>query len=314
MEKQLKSNTDSLSGVPSLWAVFADNLAKALEALQEDQYLILAVKQSNQYIQFAGQGLHGLRLETTSNHFLEASDQLSGDQLALLAATGWNTPTRNPEAAPEDDPEGSPNYFINAPLPVAYKSIADLVVKTFDKVLRVTHPGWLEYEAFDADQNSLVFPNLGVKRRVPPADQDPDQMRQRLLATVQEYTGLSGLAVDQDGDIALQVGTAIVFIRYQAHPPLVRLHSPLVSNIETSPALLARLNDLNKHGGYMHFFFDQDRVIAVADVPASPFIAEHVAWVLKTFCDIVDDVDDLLVYEFGGETSFKERMVSVLTH
>ena len=314
MEKQPGFNADSVSAIPSLWTAFAQNLAKVLEGLQEDQYLILAVKQSNLFIQFAGQGLHGLRMETTSNNYLEQSEQLTEQQIALLLENGWKTPTRPPETAPEDDPEGSPNYFINIPLPVAYKSVAGLVVHTLDTIFRATHPGWLIYDAFDSDRNSLAFPTLGVKRRVRPADQDPDQVRQLLLATVQEFTGMPGLAVDQDGDIALQVGTAIVFIRYQADPPLVRLHSPLVSRLEASPALLARLNELNKHGGYLHFFIDQDRVIAVADVHSAPFIADHVVRALKAFCDIVDDVDDLIAYEFGGETTFKERMVSVLTH
>jgi hypothetical protein len=314
MQKQLEKHCDSASCVPSVWTAFAENLAQVLAGLQEDQYLILVAKQSNRYIQFAGQGLHGLRMETTSNHYLEKSEQLSEHQIAMLVDNGWNNPTRPPETLPEDDPEGSPNFFIDHPLPVAYKSVVDLVIKTFDTFLRVTHPAWLEYDAFDSDRNSLAFPTLGVKRRVRPADQDPDQMRQRLLTTVQEFTGLGDLAVDQDGDIALQVGTAIVFLRYQADPPLVRLYSPLVSNLMASPGLFARLNELNKRGGHLHFFFDQGRVIAVADVHAAPFIADHVSWVLKTFCDIVDDVDDLLVYEFGGETAFKERMVSVLTH
>ena len=315
MDKQIeKKTTAPATCIGSAWVLFAQGLAQVLEGLQEDQYLIISAKHNSQYIQFAGQGLHGLRMETTSNHFLEKPEQLSEDQMALLRENGWNNPTRSPEASPEDDPEGSPNFFIDHPLPVAYKSVADLVIKTFDQILRVTHPAWLEYEAFDADQNSLVFPSLSVKRRVRPADQDPDQMRQLLLATVQEFTGMPSLAVDQDGDIALQVGTAIVFIRYQADPPLVRLHSPLVSRLEASPALLARLNELNKHGGYLHFFIDQDRVIAVADVHSAPFIADHVVRALKAFCDIVDDVDDLIAYEFGGETTFKERMVSVLTH
>ena len=314
MEKQPGFNADSVSAIPSLWTAFAQNLAQVLEGLQEDQYLILAVKQSNLFIQFAGQGLHGLRMETTSNNYLEQSEQLTEQQIALLLENGWKTPTRPPETAPEDDPEGSPNYFINIPLPVAYKSVAGLVVHTLDTIFRATHPGWLIYDAFDSDRNSLAFPTLGVKRRVRPADQDPDQMRQRLLSTVQECMGLPDLGFDQDGDIALRVGTAIVFIRYQADPPLVQMHSPLVSGLESSPGLLARLNELNKRCGFLHFFFDQGRIIALADVHAAPFTTDHIVWVLRMFCEAVDDVDDLLVYEFGGETVFKEQMVSVLTH
>ncbi|WP_045221904.1 T3SS (YopN, CesT) and YbjN peptide-binding chaperone 1 [Desulfonatronum thioautotrophicum] len=314
MQKQLQKHRDSASCVPSVWTAFGQKLAQVLEGLQEDQYLIICAKQSNRYIQFAGQGLHGLRMETTSNHYLDQSEQLTEHQIALLLENGWKTPTRPPETAPEDDPEGSPNFFIDHPLPVAYKTVADLVVRTFDQILRVTHPAWLEYEAFDSDRNSLAFPTLGVKRRIRPADQDPDQMRQRLLSMVQECMGLRDLSFDQDGDIALRVGTAIVFIRYQADPPLVQIHSPLVSGIESSPGLFGRLNELNKRCGFLHFFFDQGRVVAIADVHASPFTADHVVWVLKAFCGIVDNVDDLIAYEFRGETVFKERVVSVLTH
>ncbi|GAB6061241.1 T3SS (YopN, CesT) and YbjN peptide-binding chaperone 1 [Desulfonatronum parangueonense] len=143
------------------------------------------------------------------------------------------------------------------------------------RFLRVTHPGWLEYDALDADSNSFSFPSLGIKRRIRLAGKDPNQVRQRLLASVQEFTNLNDLAFDQDGDIAIRVGTAIVFIRYQTDPPLVRMHSPLVLGVEASPALLARLNELNKRG-YLHFFLDQGRVVAAADVYAAPFVVEHV--------------------------------------
>ncbi|WP_459935578.1 T3SS (YopN, CesT) and YbjN peptide-binding chaperone 1, partial [Desulfonatronum parangueonense] len=299
MQQRLEKNIDAAQCVPSVWTAFAENLAQVLAGLQEDQYLILEAKRSNRYIQFAGQGAYGLRMETTSNHYLLKSDQLTEQQIALLTENGWNSPTRDPrESSPEDNPEGSPNFFINHPLPVAYETVANLTVRTFDTILRVTHPGWLEYDALDADSNSFSFPSLGIKRRIRLAGKDPNQVRQRLLASVQEFTNLNDLAFDQDGDIAIRVGTAIVFIRYQTDPPMVRLHSPLVLDVETSPALLARLNELNKRG-YLHFFFDQGRVIAAADVNATPFITQHVGWMLKTFFNIVDDVDDLLVCEFG---------------
>ena len=315
METQLeKKTTAPATCIGSAWLPFAQGLAQVLKGLQEDQYLIISAKQNSRYIQFAGQGLHGLRMETISNHYLEKSEQLSEDQIVLLRENGWNNPTRTPEKPPEDDPEGSPNFFVDYPLPVPFKAVSELVVKTFDAILRITHPGWLEYEAFDSDRNSLAFPALGLKRRTCPADKDPEQVRQRLLATIQEFTGLDDLAFDQDGDIALQFGTAVVFVRYQSDPPLVRLHSPVLSDIASSPGLLARLNELNTRGGYLHFFHNQGRVVGVADVHAAPFIADHVIWALKTFSETVDDVDDILAYEFGGKTATKERMVSVLTH
>ena len=50
------------------WPPFAKTLASVLAKLEEDQFLIVPVKQSNQYVQFAAQGSFGMRTETTSNH------------------------------------------------------------------------------------------------------------------------------------------------------------------------------------------------------------------------------------------------------
>ncbi|GAB6061242.1 TY-Chap domain-containing protein [Desulfonatronum parangueonense] len=135
MQQRLEKNIDAAQCVPSVWTAFAENLAQVLAGLQEDQYLILEAKRSNRYIQFAGQGAYGLRMETTSNHYLLKSDQLTEQQIALLTENGWNSPTRTPEALPEDDPGGSPNFFIDHPLPVAYNTVADLTVRTFDAIL-----------------------------------------------------------------------------------------------------------------------------------------------------------------------------------
>ena len=314
MRKRLQKHRDPGPCVPSAWTAFAGNLAQILEGLQEDQYLILVVKRSNRYIQFAGQGEHGLQVETTSNHYLGQSEQLTEQQVARLRQNGWNNPTRTPETSPEDDPQGSPNFFIDYPLPVPYQAASELVIATFATILQIPHPGYLEYEAFDADRNSLAFPALAVKRRTCPADKDPEQTRQRLLATIQEFTGLDDLAFDQDGDIILHFGSAAIFVRYQAEPPLVRLHAPVLSEIGSSPGLLIRLNELNTRGGDLHFFHHQGRVVGVADVHAAPFIAEHVIRALKTFSETVDEIDDILAYEFGGKTATKERMVSLLTH
>ncbi len=51
------------------WPQFSTKLARVLENLQEDQFLVMAVKQSDHYVQFAAQGAHGLRMETTGNQY-----------------------------------------------------------------------------------------------------------------------------------------------------------------------------------------------------------------------------------------------------
>lgn len=51
------------------WPHFARKFSVALKKLEEDQFLILSIKHSNQYIQFAAQGSLGMRAETTSNSY-----------------------------------------------------------------------------------------------------------------------------------------------------------------------------------------------------------------------------------------------------
>ncbi|PIW09503.1 MAG: hypothetical protein COW39_04670, partial [Comamonadaceae bacterium CG17_big_fil_post_rev_8_21_14_2_50_60_13] len=95
------------------WPPFEQKLAAVLARLEEDQYLVISVKGTNRYVQFAGQGSFGMRVETTSNNYLSKPDQLDAEQVAALQQADWNDPTSDPDAsAPENDPDGSPNFFV----------------------------------------------------------------------------------------------------------------------------------------------------------------------------------------------------------
>lgn len=147
------------------WPHFARKLSAALRMLEEDQFLILSIKQSNQYIQFAAQGSFGMRAETTSNSYLPKSRQLTEQQIASLIDVGWHPPSGPPaDATPEKRPDGSPNYFIDFLVPKTFKVVASAAVRTFAEILQVPHPDYLEYELFDADGNTFALPELGLKR------------------------------------------------------------------------------------------------------------------------------------------------------
>ena len=46
------------------WTGFGRRLVQVLGALEEDEYLIINLKGINRFVQFAGQGAHGMRVET----------------------------------------------------------------------------------------------------------------------------------------------------------------------------------------------------------------------------------------------------------
>ena len=299
--------------VSKAWQPFADKLAGVLANLAEDQFLVVCAKRSNRFVQFAAQGAFGMRAEAVCNRYLPAADQLQPADVAALQEIGWRVPTGLPkEATPDKDPDGSPNYFIDAPAPVSFAALSALATRTLVEALGVRHPGRLEYHSFDSRRNSLVWPALGLKRA---SESEPTtRTPQLLLATLQAETSIADLDFDADGDVSIRYGSVLVWIRVTGEPPQVRLLAALLRDVEESPELLARLNGLNAAVGRTLFFADQDCVFATMHVPAAPYIADHVVQGLKEFCRLTDGIDELLQFEFGGRTAFDEAMPGALKH
>ena len=298
------------------WPAFARRLTSVLGALQEDQYLVVSLKGTNRYVQFAAQGHWGLRAECVSNEYLSGPERLDERQLARLRELGWHDPTGSaPESTPERDPDGSPNHFVEWPAQAAVAGLADLAVTTLVDVLGVAHPGFLEYKAFDSQEQTLVFDELGLRRVAPPTGADVvADLEHRLLKTVRETTGLGSLEYDDDRDIGFVYGRVGVLISLVGDPVRVRLRALMVTDLEGAPALLERLNDFNAGLGSMHLFFHRGAVRAASDVPAWPFVPEHVENALEEFCQICDGLNDLLQAEFGGDSLVNEETPSVTRH
>jgi hypothetical protein len=151
------------------WDRFA--AALALGDLDKDDVLILSltgpVTYYVQYSPYEG----ALRAEAVGNlYILPAEARLSGKDYATMDALGWQPPTNlPPEEAEPSDPAGSPNFFLNLPLPVDTQALAALSVRTFREVYRVARPGELEYFSFETkDGVGIRFPSLDIKRRRPP--------------------------------------------------------------------------------------------------------------------------------------------------
>ena len=149
------------------WRQFAYELSIALEALEEDEFLIIQLKSAHRFIQFAAQGSFGMRAEAVSDFYLEEREHLTPQQAVQLVELGWNAPTKLPDELElgRHTADGSPNYFLDLAKPVPYDSLAGLAVATLGDVFGAGHPGELEYSAFAADKTCIRFPHLGLRRR-----------------------------------------------------------------------------------------------------------------------------------------------------
>lgn len=297
------------------WLPFTGKLAAALVSLEEDQYLVISAKDSNHFVQFAAQGTFGLRAETTSNAYLPKDQQLDLEQHLELITSGWNAPTEDgEESTPENDPDGSPNYYRDYPAPVDYYAVARDAVHALSRAHRIPHPGFLEYEAFESGGPNIILAELGLKRapKIPPAS--IPSIGDQLLASIRAETGLSDLGYDEDGDLCITYGNVPVILSIRNTPPDVRITSALLHHVAESVRLLERVNELNGGLDHLRLVVHDQSIFAVTHIPVAPYVGAHVVKTFREFCPTVERLRDLLISEFEGTPSIYSPAQSLLKH
>lgn len=152
-------------GAEQAWHQLEENLAVCLADLEEDDVLIVEHKRAIYYLQFAARGAFGMRAEAACNTFIEPPEAaLTVEDYDRLRDIGWTGPTPGGGESPQD-PDGSPNFFIDAPRPVDYPSLARLAICTLREAYHISHPRRLQYKAFSFDGDQIRFPTLRLKRR-----------------------------------------------------------------------------------------------------------------------------------------------------
>jgi hypothetical protein len=318
--KKNKTETTQLTSpknTSSAWPPFVEKLAGVLGRLEEDQFLILTSKRSQEFVQFAGQGSYGMRVEGMSNYYRDDAHQLNDVQIAALVDAGWNAPTKDPTAStPNNDPDGSPNFYLDAELPIDFLAVAGLAVSTLVDVFDVSHPGYLEYKAFSSDGNSIIFSSLGLKREIEDVDSDQkSKLPERLLETVRELTNIDSWEFDEDGDIGgIEFGCVTSFVRCLENLGYIHMHAVVCRDVEPTLALLQRVNELNFENGHLHLFVRNNVVVAVSDVLAVPFVSSIIAHGLGNFCQIADELSVILNAEFGEDAVSTNPKTNQVVH
>ncbi len=153
------------------WAALTRALTLHLETLERGEFLIIAQRGRNRFVQVAAGGHGDFRLETVSNFYLEPlGDPLTARDFARLEALGWRRPTQLP---PEDtlgapQPYGSCNFWCDADGVTRVAPLARMLVRTLREVHHVRHPRQLSYTAFHRTRGAMLLPTLGLPRQPEP--------------------------------------------------------------------------------------------------------------------------------------------------
>lgn len=256
------------------------------------------------------------------NATLPEGSRLSRDAIAEMIVIGWSPP--GVVAGSEKD------FGLAVPGSDAAR-VAVIVTKTLRDVYGSPHPAFLRYAAHDSDENPITIEPLAAARvstgdakldslRLSPEGfallQDPSMSlleRVRIVVAGLQRTDPESLQVDKDGDIGIRSGSAMVFVRVRDNPPLVDVFSPILTDVEPSEKLYAKLSDLTTKMPIGRLYQANKTVWASVPVFGRDFQATHLMLAVQVMTGLADELDDRLHGEFGGRRFFGEGDTPVAT-
>ncbi|RRD50117.1 T3SS (YopN, CesT) and YbjN peptide-binding chaperone 1 [Arachnia propionica] len=183
--------------------------------------------------------------------------------------------------------------------------LAQLTTSAMSDIVGVLHPIFLEpdqlAEILKPQESTPLPPTPGQFGIVMPANQA------QLDAIVdEELTGMFGQPAlrNAQGDVAIRVGSTVVFCRSTPDFRELVLFAPLVHDVSGRSRACEVLNDLNVESRYCRFALHRDRVFAQVSVPAQPFVPAHLRQALESISQVADGIDNELAQKLGGHTTY----------
>ena len=185
------------------------------------------------------------------------------------------------------------------------QELAELTTSAMADIVGVLHPIFLEpdqlAEILTPREGSHTPPTPGQYGIVMPANQA------QLDAVVDEELGnLFGRPAlrNAQGDVAIRVGSTVVFCRSTPDIRELVLFAALVHDVSGRSRACEVLNDLNVQFRYCRFALHQDRVFVQVSVPAQPFVPAHLRQALESISHVADGIDNELAQKLGGHTTY----------
>ncbi len=183
--------------------------------------------------------------------------------------------------------------------------LANLTTTTMTEVVGVLHPIFLEpdqlAELLTARESNPAQPVPGAYGVVLPNSQA--QLDAIVDAELEKMFGHPALR-NAAGEVAIRVGSTMVFCRSTPDFKELVLFAALVHDVSGRSRACEVLNDLNVESRYCRFALHRDRVFVQVSVPARPFVPQHLRQALESISQVADGIDDDLAHKLGGRTTF----------
>lgn len=285
------------------WQRFTARLAEVLSVMDAGATLTLRPvpttgSQPEPGLTFRGADGGVLTAEFPGNDLL-GEEAVGLEGLELLAAHGWEPPGADSEGLTShhrlvSDQEGAEQLAVESV--VVLRDIllvphpAFLVADELAELLAPPAPSETDPRSDDHDTTAVVVTSL-------------DHLRSLVTDELAHVLGYPPIA-DDDGDLAIRVGSAMVLVRCAPDAREVIVFSPLVHDLEGRTRAVEVLGDLNTEHRFVRFLMIRDRAYVSMSLLARPFVSAHLHQAMELVSLVADQLDQLLADKLRGRTSF----------
>lgn len=312
---------DLVAKVGGAWRDFAAALADALPAMPPGARLTLTMDPTatgtgeatyDVVVRLLGGDATGgpdeVHADAVGNAGLPEEFRLARSAIGDLVALGWSPP---------GVVEGSGDRFgLRLPIDDAPEA-ATIITRTLRDVYGTPHPAFLTYTV----HGDTAVPALAAARpvaagtvlEVRPSRAELDvaaiPLAERVRTVVGELlkTEPDALQIDDEGEISIRAGSAMVFVRIHSDPSLIDVYSPVLTEVEPDERLYERLSQLTRRMPIGRLYCTDDTVWASVPVFGRDFQATHLMLAVQVMTRLADELDDRLQGDFGGKRFFGEN-------
>jgi hypothetical protein len=301
------------------WAEFQSRLSEVITLIDDTADLTIGTESGGNgptpFVKLSSPQPGMIRCEAASNAVLGDDFQLSAELLSAMERLGWQPPTVGEEqASATQSGEPTANLWIELPQ-VESDRISELAVAALRDVYGVQHPVFLApdqlAEALQPMQapveldssNELVVGGTGLQSTMPRNQQHLNDLVDAELAEIYGHLPIR----DADGDVAIRVGSTMLFLRTSADGQEIVLFAPVVHDIAGRSRAAEVLNDLNVEARWVKFQLIRDRVFVTLSVLSEPFVAAHLRQAVRILSDVADGIDNELAAKLNGRTTFSDH-------
>nr|WP_294691280.1 YbjN domain-containing protein [uncultured Friedmanniella sp.] len=281
------------------WTGFQTRLAEVVSVMDETADLTIGVESVTEdaapYLRFSTPDRDLVRCEAASAATLGGGPRFGAEQVATLKALGWREPSDSP-------PRPTPNFWVEEEQERS-DQVSALAVAALRDVYGVPHPVFLAPDQLTEVLRGATPTTGDLEQSVERAGAEHlDTLVDRELTRMYGYPPMR----DADGDVAIRVGSTMLFLRTSPDGQEVTVFAAVVHEVAGRSRAAEVLNDLNVEARWVKFQLIRDRVFVTFSVLARPFVPEHLHHAVRILSEVADGIDDDLAAKLNGRTTFSE--------